>query len=59
MILACVCAAGFARQGSAVATLSIFVEPMTREFGWSPQIGVREGIERLVGWVRANRALFD
>lgn len=35
VILACVCAAGFARQGSAVATLSIFVEPMTREFGWS------------------------
>ena len=35
MILACVCAAGFSRQGSAVATLSIFVEPMTQEFGWS------------------------
>ena len=29
------CLAGFARQGPAVATLSIFVEPMTREFGWS------------------------
>jgi sugar phosphate permease len=35
VILACVCAAGFSRQGSAVATLSIFVEPMTGEFGWS------------------------
>ncbi len=35
VILACVCAAGFSRQGSAVATLSIFVEPMTSEFGWS------------------------
>ncbi len=35
MILACVCAAGFARQGSSVAALSIFVEPMTHEFGWS------------------------
>ncbi|MGD9952386.1 MAG: MFS transporter [Burkholderiales bacterium] len=35
VILACVCAAGFSRQGSAVATLSIFVEPMTAEFGWS------------------------
>ena len=35
VILACVCAAGFTRPGSAVATLSIFVEPMTREFGWS------------------------
>ncbi|MGI9421850.1 MAG: MFS transporter [Hyphomicrobiaceae bacterium] len=35
LILACVCCAGFARQGPAVATLSIFVEPMTSEFGWS------------------------
>ena len=35
VILGCVCLAGFARQGPAVATLSIFVEPMTREFGWS------------------------
>jgi sugar phosphate permease len=35
VVLACVCAAGFSRQGPAVATLSIFVEPMTREFGWS------------------------
>jgi sugar phosphate permease len=35
VVLACVCAAGFSRQGSAVSTLSIFVEPMTREFGWS------------------------
>lgn len=29
------------------------------EFGWTPQIGVREGIARLVAWVRANRTLFD
>lgn len=35
LVLACICCAGFSRQGSAVATLSIFVEPMTREFGWS------------------------
>lgn len=28
------------------------------DFGWSPRIGVREGIARLVEWVRANRALF-
>jgi MFS family permease len=35
VILACLCCCGFARQGPAVATLSIFVEPMTREFGWS------------------------
>jgi MFS transporter, OFA family, oxalate/formate antiporter len=33
--LACLCCCGFARQGPAVATLSIFVEPMTRDFGWS------------------------
>jgi MFS family permease len=35
IILACVCCAGFARNGPAVATLSIFVEPMTSDFGWS------------------------
>jgi MFS transporter, OFA family, oxalate/formate antiporter len=35
VILACTCCAGFSRQGGAVGTLSIFVEPMTREFGWT------------------------
>jgi sugar phosphate permease len=35
IVLACLCCAGFARQGPAVATLSIFVEPLTCEFGWS------------------------
>src|SRR5688572_18763794 len=35
IVLGCLCCAGFARQGPAVATLSIFVEPLTREFGWS------------------------
>jgi len=35
IILACACCAGFARQGPAVAILSIFVEPMTNSFGWS------------------------
>ncbi len=28
------------------------------DFGWRPRIGVREGITRLVEWVRANRELF-
>lgn len=35
IILACVCCAGFARQGPAVATLSIFISPMSEELGWS------------------------
>jgi MFS family permease len=35
VILACLCCAGFARQGPSVATLSIFIDPLTREFGWS------------------------
>jgi OFA family oxalate/formate antiporter-like MFS transporter len=35
VVLACVCLAGFARQGPAVATLSVFVVPMTDAFGWS------------------------
>jgi OFA family oxalate/formate antiporter-like MFS transporter len=35
VVLGCVCLAGFARQGPAVAVLSIFVAPMIGEFGWS------------------------
>jgi MFS transporter, OFA family, oxalate/formate antiporter len=35
IILGCACCAGFSRAGGAVATLSIFVEPMTRDYGWS------------------------
>jgi MFS transporter, OFA family, oxalate/formate antiporter len=35
IVLACLCCAGFARQGAAVATFSVFVEPLTRDFGWS------------------------
>lgn len=35
IILFCACCAGFSRQGGAVATLSVFVEPMTDSFGWS------------------------
>jgi OFA family oxalate/formate antiporter-like MFS transporter len=35
VVLACLCCAGFARQGGATATFSVFVEPLTREFNWS------------------------
>jgi OFA family oxalate/formate antiporter-like MFS transporter len=35
VILGCACCAGLSRQGGAVATLSVFVSPMTAEFGWS------------------------
>jgi MFS family permease len=35
IVLGCLCLAGFARQGPAVAVLSIFVAPMTHDFGWS------------------------
>jgi MFS family permease len=35
VVLACLCCAGFARQGPSVASLSIFIDPLTREFGWS------------------------
>ena len=35
VVLACASCAAFARQGPAVATLTIFVAPMTMEFGWS------------------------
>ena len=35
VILICVCLACISRAGPAVATLSMFVTPMTSEFGWS------------------------
>lgn len=35
VVLACVCLAGFARQGPAVAVLSVFMVPMTDAFGWT------------------------
>jgi sugar phosphate permease len=35
VVLACASAAAFSRAGPAVATLSMFVAPMTSEFGWS------------------------
>ncbi|HZU89615.1 MAG TPA: MFS transporter [Stellaceae bacterium] len=35
VILACLCCAGFSRQGGATATFSVFVAPLTHEFGWS------------------------
>ncbi|MGC8780599.1 MAG: NAD-dependent epimerase/dehydratase family protein [Anaerolineae bacterium] len=35
------------------------VRKAAAEFGWTPQIGVREGITRLVEWVQANRELFE
>ena len=35
VVLGCLCFAGFARQGPAVATLSVFVAPLIHDFGWS------------------------
>ncbi len=35
VVLGCICLAGFARQGPAVAVLSIFIVPMSDAFGWS------------------------
>jgi MFS family permease len=35
VVLGCACCAGLSRQGGAVATLSVFVAPMTSDFGWS------------------------
>ena len=35
IIVGCAICAAFARQGSAVATLSVFIAPMTDEFDWS------------------------
>ncbi|MBM3649258.1 MAG: MFS transporter [Alphaproteobacteria bacterium] len=35
VVLGCICLAGFARQGPAVAVLSVFIVPMTQAFDWS------------------------
>ena len=35
VVLGALCCTGFARQGPAVATFSIFVEPLSHQFGWS------------------------
>jgi len=35
VVLACVCLAGFARQGPAVAVLSVFMVPMGESLGWT------------------------
>jgi CDP-paratose 2-epimerase len=35
------------------------IDKARRELGWSPKIGVQEGIERLYDWVVANRHLFE
>jgi len=35
IVLGVLCCVGFARQGPAVATLSVFVAPLIHDFGWS------------------------
>src|SRR5579872_930848 len=35
VVLGVLCCAGFARQGPAVSTLSVFVSPLIHDFGWS------------------------
>lgn len=40
----------------------VYVSDISRartELGWSPRIGVREGVRKLWDWVRANPDLFD
>lgn len=33
------------------------IDKAKRDFGWSPEISVRQGVEQLCGWVRDNEAL--
>jgi CDP-paratose 2-epimerase len=35
------------------------IDKARRELGWSPQVGVQEGVERLYDWVVTNRHLFE
>ena len=35
------------------------IEKAKADFGWSPCVGVEEGVSRLIGWIRDNAWLFD
>jgi CDP-paratose 2-epimerase len=38
----------------------VFVSDISRarrDFGWSPRIGVEEGVGRLIDWIRENRVV--
>jgi CDP-paratose 2-epimerase len=50
-----------ARAGWRPGDQPVFVADVSkarRDFGWEPRVGPRDGITRLVEWVRANRELF-
>jgi CDP-paratose 2-epimerase len=34
------------------------ISRLERSLGWTPQIGVEQGVGRLIDWVKENRALF-
>lgn len=35
------------------------IDKAARQLGWSPKVGCREGVQRLLTWVRANRELLQ
>jgi CDP-paratose 2-epimerase len=35
------------------------IEKAKADFGWSPRIGVEEGVSRLIGWIKDSAALFQ
>jgi CDP-paratose 2-epimerase len=35
------------------------VDKIKRELGWAPEVGVREGLQRLFDWMAENQSLFD
>jgi CDP-paratose 2-epimerase len=35
------------------------IDKARERMGWAPQVGVRDGVRGLIGWVDQNRALFD
>jgi CDP-paratose 2-epimerase len=40
----------------------VFVSNIARagaDFGWRPRVGVEQGVERLIEWIKSNRALFE
>jgi CDP-paratose 2-epimerase len=35
------------------------IDKIQRELGWTPKIGVREGLQRLFDWMSENQQLFN
>jgi CDP-paratose 2-epimerase len=52
------CSFGDWRPGDQPVFISSIAKAKS-DFGWQPQVGVTEGVDRLIEWVKSNHALFE